>query len=89
MQSGTGKEGGTVSIQGVGDEERIAPEKVTSRKVDRGDVQEAEDEEELERRKTIRKHDPRQPSEQRRIDHAMAHVLFRKWCKHLLEIVEE
>ena len=41
-----------------------------------------EEEEEFGRRKTTRKHDPRQPSEQGRIDHEMAHP-FHSWCRTL------
>ena len=53
-------------IEGVDDEDRSASEGMTGREKDRGDEQEAEEEEELGNRKTIRKHDPRQPSEQER-----------------------
>ena len=37
-----------------------------------------EEEEEFGERKTTRKHDPRQPSEQQRIAHEMTHLPFRR-----------
>ena len=36
-------------------------------------------------RKTTRKHDPQQPSEQERIEHEMMHLPFRNWCRHCIK----
>ena len=36
-------------------------------------------------RKPTRKHDPRQPSEQDRIEHEMTHLPFRSWCRHCIK----
>ena len=41
-----------------------------------------EDEVEFGERKTTLKHDPRQPSEQERIEHEMTHLALRSWCRH-------
>ena len=50
----------------------------------RGDEREAEEMEELGRRKTIRKHDLRQPSDQERIEHKLTHLPFRSRCRRLI-----
>ena len=36
-------------------------------------------------RKTTRKHDPRQPSEQERIEHEVTRLPFRSWCRHCVK----
>ena len=40
--------------------------------------------EELGERKTIRKHDPHQPSEQEMAEHEMTQIPFRRWCRHCI-----
>ena len=40
-------------------------------------------------RSTARKHDPRQPSEQERIDHEMTHVFYRSWCRLCVKGVKD
>ena len=37
-------------------------------------------------RKVVRKHDPRQPSEQEREEHEMTHLPFRSWCRHCIMV---
>ena len=44
-----------------------------------------EEEDEVGERKTTRKHDPRQPCEQERIEHEMTHLPFRSWCRHCIK----
>ena len=44
-----------------------------------------EEEEEFGEWKTTRRHDPRQPSEQERIEHEMTHLPFRIWCRHCIK----
>ena len=62
-KAGTEKEGGTLRIEGVEDEQRTAPEEVTSKDGDREAEQEAEEEgSTCGTRSTIRKYDPRQPT---------------------------
>ena len=41
-------------------------------------------EEEFRERKTTPKHDPRQPSEQGRIDYEMTHLPFISWCRQCM-----
>ena len=43
-----------------------------------------EEEEEFGGRKTTRKHDPRQPSDQESIETGMTHLPFRNWCRHCM-----
>ena len=46
---------------------------------------EAHDEqEEFGSRRVVRKHDPRQPSEQEMEEHEMTHLPFRSWCRHCI-----
>ena len=47
-----------------------------------GDVIEAEGEEEVEKgaRRTVKVHDPKEPSEEERTEHALTHFPFRRWC---------
>ena len=35
-------------------------------------------------RKVVRKHDPRQPSQQEKEEHEMTHLPFRSWCRHCI-----
>ena len=49
----------------------MAQKEVCSKEEDRGYEHEAEEEEELGRRTTTRKHDPRQPCEPQRVEHEM------------------
>ena len=44
-----------------------------------------EEEEEFGVRKTTRKHDPRQPSEQERIENEMTHLPFRSCCRDYIK----
>ena len=44
-----------------------------------------EEEEELGERKTTRKHDLQQPSEQEGIEHEMTHLPSRSWCRHCIK----
>ena len=40
--------------------------------------------EEFGNRKVMRKHDPRQPSQQEKEEHEMTHLPFRSWCRHCI-----
>ena len=42
-------------------------------------------EEEFGSRNTVHTHDPRQPSEQKRIEHEMTHLPCRSWCGHCIK----
>ena len=48
-------------------------------------TEEQRKQEELGERKTTRQHDPRQPSEQERIEHGMTHLPFRSWCRRCIK----
>ena len=69
------------NIDEIEDEERSALEGV-SRKEDRGDEQEADEEVESRMRRKTWKHDPQQPGEQERIEHEMTQVPFQIQCRH-------
>ena len=40
--------------------------------------------EEFGNRKVVRKHDPRQPSQQEKEEHEMTHLPFGSWCRHCI-----
>ena len=46
-----------------------------------GGREEPDEWEEFGNRKVVRKHDPRQPSQQEKEEHEMTHIPFRSWCK--------
>ena len=60
-------------------------EDVEHEKSEKQRKQEEEEEEKLGEGETTRKHDPRHPSEQERIEHEMTHLLFRGWCRHCIQ----
>ena len=49
-----------------------------------GGREESDEWEEFGNRKVVRKHDPRQPSQQEKGEHEMTHLPFRSWCRHLI-----
>ena len=49
-----------------------------------GGREESDEWEEFENRKVVRKHDPRQPSQQEKEEHEMTHLPFRSWCRHCI-----
>jgi hypothetical protein len=36
-------------------------------------------------RKAVRKHDPKMPSREERLEHGITHLPFRSWCKHCVK----
>ena len=42
--------------------------------------------EEFGNRKVVRKHDPRQPSQQEKEEHEMTHLPYRSWCRHCIMV---
>ena len=70
-----GREGGVAKIDGVdeGDEAEGA-----------GGREESDEWEEFGNRKVVRKHDPRQPSQQEKEEHEMTHLPFRSWCRQCI-----
>ena len=69
------REGGMAKIDGVdeGDEAEGA-----------GGREESDEWDESGNRKFVRKHDPRQPSQQEKEEHEMTHLPFRSWCRHCI-----
>ena len=69
------REGGMAKIDGVdeGGEDEGA-----------GGREESDEWEEFGNRKVVRKHDPRQPSQQEKEEHEMTHLPFRSWCRHCI-----
>ena len=69
-----GREGGMAKIDGVdeGDEAEGA-----------GGREESDEWEEFGNRKVVRRHDPRQPCQQKE-EHEMTHLPFRSWCRHCI-----
>ena len=49
-----------------------------------GGREESDEWEEFGNRKVVRKHDPRQPSQQEKEEHEMTHLPFRSWCRHCI-----
>ena len=69
------KEGCVTRIDGVDDDD----------KTQKGLTTAEAPEEEFGSRKTVRKHNPCQPSEQERIEHEMTHLFFQSWCEHCIK----
>ena len=62
-------------------------------KIDEGDEakgpggrEESDEWEEFGNRHVVRKHDPRQPSQQEKEEHEMTHLPFRSWCRHCIMV---
>ena len=51
-----------------------------------GGREESDEWEEFGNRKIVRKHDPRQPSQQEKEEHEMTHLPFRSWCRHCIMV---
>ena len=49
-----------------------------------GGREESDDWEEFGNRKVVRKHDPRQPSQQEKEEHEMTYFPFCSWCRHCI-----
>ena len=69
------RESGVAKIYGVdeGDEAEGA-----------GGREESDEWEEFGNREVVRKHDPRQPSQQEKEEHEMTHLPFRRWCRRCI-----
>ena len=68
-----GREGGMAKINDEGDEAEGA-----------GGREESDEWEEFGNRNVVRKHDPRQPSQQEKEELEMTHLPFRSWCRHCI-----
>ena len=69
------REGGMAKIDGVDEGGEVGGA---------GGREESDEWEEFGNRKVVRKHDPRQPSQQEKEEHEMTHLPFRSWCRHCI-----
>ena len=69
------REGGMAKIDGVDEGGEVEGA---------GGREESDEWEEFGNRKVVRKHDPRQPSQQEKEEHEMTHLPFRSWCRHCI-----